>query len=235
MNVESNAAVISDISINDLFAVSSGMDEDGMPRAGSGLMIARLEDGQPKVLKNITYSVPVDVIGSQGAAVCAMEFERKYMSEYMRTLHACLEWLANEDSDEALFFSVIPFVLGGELSIVFQYLIHCEYYETKENKMRLVLFFDNTSTSLTVNEGIDIEQIQMSIESELINQEKELDEQLLALEDEEKELEEEISGYKYEFNANEFLDELVDDAETNDKNPRIRFVSNEEDDNESLF
>lgn len=223
------------ISIKDLFDLSSGIDDDEVPNAGSGLMVAKMVKDQPRIINNITYTVPVDISGGNGVAVVCMEFEKQDLSDYMRTVHACLEWLSTEDSENALFFSIVPLYLNGEVSIILQGLVHCEHYETKEGKSRVVLVFDNTMTQLTINEGVDIEKLQIQIERELANEEKSLEEELYALEEEKKEIEEEISGFKYEFNVDDLLEDEEEVEESEDKKPRIIFTSEEEENDDFTF
>ena len=216
-----------EINLNDLFSISSGIDEDGNSNSASSILVFQQTDEEPLLLHNILFSPPVEIYASGGAVVCVYDFTNSETSEFMNAARNCLKWLnTSSETGQSLFLQVIPLLLKGQAVLLFSNLIFCDFYKMKNGSQRLILAFDNNATSLIIPEEEEIEYdlIQTEIENEIKKQEQELDEEIYQLEQELKRLNEQISGFNYEFDLNQVV---AEDEEENHERKNYRFTEEE--------
>lgn len=221
-----------DITLNDLFSISSGKNEDGNANAASSLLVfqQKNEKEEPLLLHNVLLTPGVEVYASGGGTVCVFEFPATEYREFMGIATECLKWLnAGDDTNESLFLQVIPMLLEGQVILLFSGLIYCDYYKQKDGSQKLILVFDNESTRVVMpDDEIDFESLRAEVDNELKKQEQEMDDEIYELEKELKELNEQISGFHYEFDVDDVMKNEKKEEASESERKGYRFAEEEE-------
>ena len=125
--------------------------------------------------------------------------------------------------------TIVPILFAGKMVLVYNQLVYFDSYRTSEG-IKAVLAFDNTNTVSFIDENIDMQSIEQEVIAELKKEEQELVDSITEAENEmqnlkgenpyEKAIKKTMNTYQYEMPETE-------------KNPNIRFSSDEEDNHEA--
>lgn len=182
------------LDLKTIYALSSYKEKDGTPRSASAVIITKLPpsgEGDPVPVNTAYLIAPLVIKGEGGCTVITVLFPKDKRVDFLRVAKICMEWL-NQDTDTALVLQVVPFCFRGMLSILFQHLAFCDFYETTEN-YKLILAFDGTKTILLGDDSIDMETIMKEAERETENELRQMDEAISAEEAETAAIEKQIN------------------------------------------
>lgn len=229
----------------DLLTVSSGVDADGLPRSAGTLAIDRVTSKKEAVTEEELFLEmgSISIYSSGGAAVITVDFPSDKTFVYRKGKRMCENWLKymNDEKSKNKQFSlcIVPYVLEGQILIIYNQLMFVDGYELENNLHRLILVFDNGSTMALEAEGIDYNAIQMQITEELRAYEQQVDEEIAQLTEEENRIREEENIVAKEIQEklnNPLKQEEVVQTETfrsdnrrfGDDEKRIRFVEDDQ-------
>lgn len=182
------------LDLKTIYTLSSYEDEDGTPRSASAVMTTKLPPsgtGEPVAVDTAYLNAPIVIKGEGGCTVVTALFKKDKRVDFLRAAKISMEWL-NKDTDTALVLQVVPFYFQGMLTILFQHLAFCDFYETVDN-YKLILAFDGTKTVLLGDDSIDFEKIMKEAERETEQELRQMDEAIAAEEVETAAIEKQIS------------------------------------------
>ena len=205
------------LTIEDLFDLSSGVDEYGWPNAASALFLVGLDDrGEPYPVATAEMNTRLDISYNEGAVVVTAIFPGIRLGDFVRSARLALNWINEEKPAGPLILLVVPDACLGSVQLLFDHLVFCDFYDMKDGNKKLILCFDNTKTQLTLAEDIDMDEIMEQVEAEIRAETRAMDEELAAIEKELQDLNEQISGFKFEFDPDSILNS--GEGETNNPN-----------------
>lgn len=196
----------------DILTLASGQDENGIPNAASGILMAFPD--KEDTLELFLYA-PVDIFASENASVCIFDFDCSREEDFKKAAYACLNYLMRDD-DTMMVLRVIPLLLEGGCEILFTGLYHVDLYEGCNLKKRLVLYFENHE--LGAEEEMDIEGYRDEIRDRYAQKIKELDHMGKDLEDK---LDQLAAGDSLTYEA--YIDDLEEEEE-DEGETWVRFV-----------
>lgn len=202
------------IDFADALRFASGVDQNGHANSAAVMAIQEITAvTEVKDFQSVLFGGAVlNFYASGGCTVAEVDFPMDNQFEARRATQVAAEWLANMNTEEYAnkFFSltVVPFPLGGQISLVFFDLVYFTSYKI-ENGQRLILCFDNASTK-AYEMNINLEELKTLVSNELLMEERALDDEAAAIRDETRRLKEE-SQYD-ELIRKRFLDVNVDNA-----------------------
>lgn len=178
------------LTMEEIYIMASYTDSNDNPNCASALVLSALTDAGDPILKNsMDANAPLVINSVGGCAVVSIYFKKEDKAVFDNMASACMDWLNDEDGNGlALSYHVIPFALKGTVTVIFQYLAFCDFYEA-EDHIKLILAFDNTQTIFLADDGVDFDAIQKSAEDAATANLTELERQIR----EEQEKEDEIN------------------------------------------
>ena len=181
-----------EIDMFELFDIASGCDREKLPYSAGGFTILDSSFDEPKIIHSSDLeNAVININATGGCAVITIDYPVSMISKWQNTYSILKEWLKDLNSsnkvNEYFYFMVIPYILNGEIEIIFSDLCFCDAY-AMGNKRRLILGFDNNATNVLLDENSDFDNYVIEMKAELKRREEEVDVELLALEEEEKEL-----------------------------------------------
>ena len=181
------------LDIKTIYTLSSYEEKDGTPRSASAVITTKLPpsgEGDPIAVDTAYLNAPIVIKGEAGCTVVTALFPKDKRVNFLRAAKISMEWL-NQDTDTALTLQVVPFRFQGVLSILFQHLAFCDFYETTDC-YKLILAFDGTKTLFVGDDSIDMEKIMKEAERETENELRQMDEAIAAEEAEAAAIEKQI-------------------------------------------
>ena len=237
-----------EIEISDLIKISNGVDEDGKARSAGSLTITKvngmyeksedeIQEKDVKTVKEVTVGgSTINMFVQGGCAVVEIDMPAQFAFEYRNMMEILSKWFKDIDNpeydDHLLTFSVVPLILGGQITLLFQNIAYYSGIRTDDG-YKLIMCFDNTATEYYEIEGIDYRAIQMAIEDELRQEEEIIAQQLIEAENELKKIKEEENPYlqnlKAQYGSDLEIKESDDDDDDGSKeNNYMRVVKDDE-------
>ena len=210
----------------------NGTDINGLPLAAGTLALDEIIDDRAITLRNVTLANAVfHIHASGGCAVITIDMPESQDASVLE--HICKEWLQGlenpEYDNQYLTMTIVPILFAGKMVLVYNQLVYFDSYRTSEG-IKAVLAFDNTNTVSFIDENIDMQSIEQEVIAELKKEEQELVDSITEAENEmqnlkgenpyEKAIKKTMNTYQYEMPETE-------------KNPNIRFSSDEEENHEA--
>ena len=198
---------------HDILQIASGTDEDGNPNASAIIAIDEIEaeDQISQVINAAFEKAVIDIFASGGCVVVQADFAAESRFAYERSITVASQWMENMDSEDyknrLLSLVVVPMPLGGTIYLVFRGLVYFMATDIDRQTSRLILCFDNAMTQIISDDDIDINEISELVQLELAQQEKEVDLEDMAAQ-------EEYEKAKQEAEYQEFVNAVVN---TNDQ------------------
>ena len=193
---------------NDILQIASGIDEDGNPNASAIIAIDEIEseDQISQIINAAFEKAVIDIFANGGCVVVQADFAAESRFAYERAITVASQWMENMDSEDyknrLLSLVVVPMPLGGAIYLVFRGLVYFMATDIDRQTSRLVLCFDNAMTQIISDEDIDINEVSELIQLELAQQEKEVDLEYMAAQ-------EEYEKAKQEAEYQEFVNTVV--------------------------
>ena len=218
---------------DELLHLVNGKDVNGLPLSASALSVDEVNEDKSGIvtLKNAIMSDgAVSLFLTGGCAVAEVRFQRKDKMEYETARILAEGWLSGLDKPDydrqMLTMTVSPLLMEGKLFLVLNDLTYAAGFEVPGG-YALILGFDNHRTVPVVSDEIDIKAMIKEVDAEFTWQAKELDKDVIVVEEEEnpyeKSLFEKISTVNFD------KDDSDTTAMEDHRNPGMRIVKDEED------
>ena len=217
----------------DMFAAAaSGHDESGDTASAASIAIFKFVDGAYSQQRFVSFeNAELNVYFNGGCAVFTADFSRDFMRESSIVAKVCADYLTSmrEDPDTLLMLTVAPFAFEGKLYGVFNGLTYVELVK-RVDTTHLILVFDHNVSQAVGTDEIDYRAIDRNAYAEVKKMSDDLDDEILALEEEEKALNEQ-NFYEEVLNTN--MDNIMDTAiseqqEQLSSNKNFRFSSDDD-------
>ncbi len=202
-----------EITFSDIIKIADGIGVDGRTKSTGSLNIneidgfkdmtqeelENIDESKVKTVKQIILTQSVfNIYVSGGCAVLDIDIPVQSGLEYRSVMDACSGWFnrANDSKydNQFLSFTLVPLLLGGQITIVFQELVYYSGIQTDEG-FKVILCFDGNLTNCVQLEGVDVKSINMAIAEEIRLEEEQLDMEIAKVQAEVDRLKEEQNPY----------------------------------------
>ena len=214
-----------EINWDDVLEIASGKDEHGIAASAASLALDEIKpDKTLNNLKEIYLSDAIlNIHSSGGCVIITADFppiSRKYAKESSDLCESWLEDLNCTSKDNQLLsLTVTPFLLEGQIFVIFNQLVFTDTYTMQYGYQRLILGFDNLATMPIESQDINYREIVAEMESELKRREEQIDEEIEELLEQKKELEEQNEyGDDIRQQLND-IDTIVENSKKEEYNP----------------
>lgn len=177
-----------------ILKIASGRDSDGIPRSASAMAVERIisEKETENIAELFLEDAVVHIHQSSGASVLTFDFKYNALGLYRKCKAMCDQWMVEKSTDKQFSVTIAPFVLTGQIILIYTHLMFVDGYSYKnvqnQNVYRLILGFDNDGSYTLETREIDYARIQSEITDELKHYEDDIDEQIERIKEEEQKL-----------------------------------------------
>lgn len=190
--------------LEDVLKIASGRDKYGSPRAGGSLLIGKTSDSEnPMIIdESELLNVSFDIKMNGFCTVVIADFPLEASVDYKKAMSMIESYELGLAEDEVLLLQIVPLVLCGNISLVYQDLVHAEGYLHPDGFYRIVFSFDTFRAAVGIADDVDYKEIEYAIEMEMKRIHDKYDQQIAEAEDELKETENQnpFNDYKNRFN-----------------------------------
>ena len=170
------------LTFDQILQLSSGVDANGIPNSFGALSIDTYEEGEePVQYANVSFGAPViNIYGAGGCAVITVDFDTANLFEYRRTRDLLGEWIEKKGSpdfnNKLLSVTIFPTATNGELMVVFHELVYAQGVQMDDNIYRIIMAFDGNQTQEVMDSGINLTELNSTVEAEIARREEEMKE-----------------------------------------------------------
>ena len=218
---------------DELLHLVNGKDVNGLPLAASALSVDEVNEaksGNVTLQNEVMAAGAVGLILSGGLAVAGFRFRWKDKMEYETARILAEGWLSGLDKPDydrqMLTMTVSPLLMEGKLFLVLNDLTYAAGFEVPGG-YALILGFDNHRTVPVVSDEIDIKAMIKEVDAEFTWQAKELDKDVIVVEEEENPYEKSLFAKRSPVNFDK--DDSDTTAMEDHRNTGMRIVKDEED------
>ena len=230
------------VGFEDIIRLSNGLDNYGYPRSAATISVDKvINEEDTENISNVELTgAEINIFSSGGCAIVQVDFPPTSLFAFNKSKDMCDEWFnnfkENVEDNKFLMMTIIPSSLIGQLILMYNNLVYYQVNELPKGN-RLVLAFDNNATQVLESEGFDYIEIINAVNSELREEEEELNNELDLVEQELKEIESKniyaenvIEKYgKVDYNVEDVLEQEDDSNRKTETNKSSFFRFTKED------